>query len=149
MLAGCQREDPHEELGRVRAYWSAQKPGLRETAALEKEAVERTRKWLAGSLETEPRSQAESAAGRIAGAWVPVHVGYRWLAQELVKQRYSSAEARAEQARLVAYLKECQFRALEMEHLAYEANRKGFRETPLGRVPEQIVTMRRLMAGRE
>lgn len=133
----------------MRAYWTSQKPSYRETVALEEVVAEKTRKWLAANLEQQPRSQAASAAVRIGEAWVPVHIGYRWLAQEFVKQQYGSAQARAEQGRLVAHLKECQFRALEMEHLAYEAGRRGFGETPMGQVPEQVETMRRLLAQRE
>jgi len=149
LLSGCGGADSRTELRDLRAFWIAQDDHYRKTATLEREIGGHTRNWLSRSLETEPRSQAASESGRIAEAWVAVHVGYRWLAQELAKKKYGSTPARAERERLLAHLKRHQFRALQMEHLAYEADRNGFRHTPLGRVPVQIETMRRLVANRE
>ncbi len=149
LLAGCGGADSRAELRSLRTFWAQHEEGYRKTATLEQETVAHTRRWLARGLESEPRSRAASESGRISVAWAAVHVGYRWLAQELAKQSYASPAARGERDRLLKHLRKSQFRALELEHLAYNADRIGFRETPLGRVPVQIETMRRLMAKTE
>jgi hypothetical protein len=141
----CGTTSPLAEADHLRDLLAFHRDNYRKVLDLDNRMVVETRQWLAGPIATEPRSYAGTEARRMGDRWVPVHVGYRWLAQEVAKQEYRSARVREVHQKIVKHLRDRQFRALEFEHLAYDAYRHGFRNTAIGFVPKEAERMKILL----
>lgn len=141
----CRTTSPLAEADHLRELLAGHHGSYLKVVELDNRTASATRSWLNGPIAMDVRSYAGTAARQMGDRWVPVHVGYRWLAQEVAKQEYRSARVREVHQKILKHLRDRQFRALELEHLAYDAYRHGFRNTAIGRLPKEAERMKLLL----
>jgi hypothetical protein len=74
--------------------------------------------------------------------WAAVYFGPRYMHERLRFDRYSSAEVRTVQSKLLAHLKRRYFELHDYQRYAQRAGESEMHRTPAGRLPRQLEEFR-------
>jgi len=140
LLAGCaSRPVPErEEAARLRASMEPFLSGYRESIAAENLLCADTLAWLRGSAISAPRTQAVSEARVLTDRWAKVYFVPRWMHGNLHLDKYSSAQVKAVQTRILQHLRQRYFELHDFQRYAQQASESAMYHTPAGRLPAQL-----------